>query len=130
MVGAPADPHLTLVNVAAVAEPAAGCLSSKMNDLPAVAVGIVNVHAVAVVSVAVNTVPEVIARVAAAPTVPLATMVSVYADIVKEPVYEMTPALSIRSRSVAPAEMITVSVRAADPIAPPTKVLLLPVVLQ
>jgi hypothetical protein len=93
-------------------------------------VGIVNVHAVAEVSVAVSTVPAVIARVAVAPTVPLAVMVSVYADTVREPVYEMTPELSIRILSVAPAAMITVSVRAASPTAPPMKVLLLPVVLQ
>ena len=86
MVGAPEEFHFTLVNVAVVAVPDAGCLSSKMNDLPAVAVGIVNVHAVALVSVAVSTVPAVIARVAVDPTVPLATMVSVYADTVKEPV--------------------------------------------
>jgi hypothetical protein len=86
MVGAPDEFHFTLVNVAVVAVPDAGCLSSKMNDLPAVAVGMVNVHAVAEVSVAVSTVPAVIARVAEAPTVPLATMVSVYADTVKEPV--------------------------------------------
>ena len=86
MVGAPEALNFTPVNVAVVAVPDAGCLSSKMNDLPAVAVGIVNVHAVAEVSVAVSTVPAVIARVAEAPTVPLATMVSVYADTVKEPV--------------------------------------------
>ena len=86
MVGAPEELNFTPVNVAVVAVPDAGCLSSKMNDLPAVAVGMVNVHAVAEVSVAVSTVPAVIARVAEAPTVPLATMVSVYADTVKEPV--------------------------------------------
>ena len=86
MVGAPEALNFTPVNVAVVAVPEAGCLSSKMNDLPAVAVGMVNVHAVALVSVAVSTVPAVIARVADAPTVPLATMVSVYADTVKEPV--------------------------------------------
>ena len=60
IVGAPAVPHLTLVKVAVVAVPDAGCLSSKVNDLPAVAVGMVNVQAVADVSVAVNTVPAVI----------------------------------------------------------------------
>ena len=86
MVGAPLLFHFTPVNVAVVAVPDAGCLSSKINDLPAVAVGMVNVHAVALVSVAVSTVPAVIARVADAPTVPLATMVSVYADTVREPV--------------------------------------------
>lgn len=86
MVGAPEALNFTPVNVAVVAVPDAGCLSSKMNDLPAVAVGMVNVHAVAEVSVAVSTVPAVIARVADAPTVPDETMVSVYADTVKEPV--------------------------------------------
>ena len=86
MVGAPEALNFTPVNVAVVAVPDAGCLSSKMNDLPAVAVGMVNVHAVAEVSVAVSTVPAVIARVAVDPTVPLATMVSVYADTAKEPV--------------------------------------------
>ena len=77
MVGAPLEFHLTPVKVAVVAVPDAGCLSNKVNDLPAVAVGIVNVQAVADVNVAVNTVPAVIARVAVEPTVPLATMVSV-----------------------------------------------------
>ena len=86
MVGAPEALNFTPVNVAVVAVPDAGCLSSKMNDLPAVADGMENVHPVAEVSVAVNTVPAVIARVAVEPTVPLATMVSVYADTVKEPV--------------------------------------------
>jgi hypothetical protein len=83
MVGAPAVPHLTLVKVAVVAEPEAGCLSNKVNDLPAVAVGIVNVQGVAEVKVAVKIVPAVIAKVADAPTVPLATIVSVYAVGVK-----------------------------------------------
>ena len=77
IVGAPAVPHFTPVNVAVVAVPDAGCLSSKVNDLPAVAVGIVNVQGVAEVKVAVKIVPAVIAKVADAPTVPLATMVSV-----------------------------------------------------
>ena len=87
MVGAPDEFHFTLVNVAVVAVPDAGCLSSKINDLPAGETGgKVIVHAVAEVSVAVSTVPAVIARVADAPTVPLATMVSVYAATVKEPV--------------------------------------------
>ena len=77
MVGAPIDPHLTPVNVAVVAVPESGCFSNKVNDLPAVAGGIVNVQAVADVKVAVKIVPAVIANVADAPTVPLATMVSV-----------------------------------------------------
>ena len=95
MVGAPEELNFTPVNVAVVAVPDAGCLSSKMNDLPAVAVGMVNVHAVAEVSVAVSTVPAVIARVAEAPTVPLATMVSVYAAMDKLPGMETVPAASI-----------------------------------
>ena len=102
MVGAPEALNFTPVNVAVVAVPEAGCLSSKMNDLPAVAVGMVNVHAVAEVSVAVSTVPAVIARVAVEPTVPLATMVSVYAAMDKLPGMETVPALSIRILSVAP----------------------------
>ena len=77
IVGAPLEFHLTLVKVAVVAEPEAGCLSNKVNDLPAVAVGIVNVQGVAEVKVAVKIVPAVIANVAVAPTVPLATLVSV-----------------------------------------------------
>jgi hypothetical protein len=77
MVGAPMLPHLTPVNVAVVAVPDAGCFNNKVNDLPAVAVGIVNVQAVAEVNVAVKIVPAVIAKVADAPTVPLATIVSV-----------------------------------------------------
>ena len=89
MVGAPEALNFTPVNVAVVAVPDAGCLSSKMNDLPAVAgVGMENVHAVAEVSVAVSTVPAVITN---APTAPpevsvIGTGVSVYADTVKDPV--------------------------------------------
>tara|TARA_R110002126_G_scaffold129164_1_gene271891 strand:+ start:1578 stop:2192 length:615 start_codon:yes stop_codon:yes gene_type:complete len=83
IVGAPPEFHFTPVNVAVVGVPDAGCLSNKVNDFPAVAVGIVNVQAVADVNVAVKTVPAVIAKVADAPTVPLATMVSVYAVGVK-----------------------------------------------
>jgi len=49
IVGAPALPHLTLVNVAVVG--VAACLSSITNDLPAVAVGIVKVHGVDAVNV-------------------------------------------------------------------------------
>ena len=88
MVGAPEELNFTPVNVAVVAVPDAGCLSSKMNDLPAVADGMENVHPVAEVSVAVSTVPAVIIN---APTAPpevsvIGTGVSVYADTVKEPV--------------------------------------------
>ena len=77
IVGAPIEPHLTPVKVAVVGVPDAGCLSNKVNDLPAVAVGMVNVQAVADVNVAVKIVPAVIAKVADAPTVPLAVIVSV-----------------------------------------------------
>ena len=77
IVGAPAVPHLTLVNVAVVAVPDTGVFSNRIKDFPAPTVGIVKVHGVALVSVAVNTVPDVIAKVAAAPTVPDATTDSV-----------------------------------------------------
>ena len=50
IVGAPAVPHLTEVNVAVPFPVAAACLSSITNDLPAVAVGIVNVVACDAVS--------------------------------------------------------------------------------
>ena len=77
IVGAPAVPHLTLVNVAVPLPVAAACLSRRTNDLPAVAVGIVNVVAVEAVNVAVWTVPLVNAMVFVAPTVPIATTLSV-----------------------------------------------------
>ena len=77
MTGAPALPHLTPVKVAVVAEPAAGCLSSMIKDLPAVAVGIVNVQGVADVRVAVCTVPEVKDIVEELVTVPTATTLSI-----------------------------------------------------
>lgn len=53
MVGAVPAGHLTLVNVAVPLPVAAACLRYRVNDFPAVAVGIVNVHAVEAVSVAV-----------------------------------------------------------------------------
>ena len=53
IVGAPEVPHLTLVNVAVPLPVDAACLSNNTNDLPAVAVGIVNVQAVEAVNVAV-----------------------------------------------------------------------------
>jgi hypothetical protein len=77
MTGAPALPYLTPVNVAVVAVPAAGCLSSMTKDLPAVAVGIVKVQGVADVNVAVWTVPEVRDIVLALVTVPIATTLSI-----------------------------------------------------
>jgi hypothetical protein len=51
--GADAEFHLTLVKVAVPPPVEAACLSNKINDLPAVAVGIVNVQAVDAVKVAV-----------------------------------------------------------------------------
>jgi hypothetical protein len=75
--GAPALPYLTPVKVAVVAVPAAGCLSSMTNDLPAVAVGIVKVQGVDDVRVAVWTVPEVRDIVLALVTVPIATTLSI-----------------------------------------------------
>ena len=53
IVGAPAVPHLTPVNVAVPLPVLAACLSKSTKDFPAVAVGIVNVQAVDAVSVAV-----------------------------------------------------------------------------
>ena len=53
IVGAPAVGHFTLVKVAVPLPVAAACFRSRMNDLPAVAVGIVKVQAVEAVSVAV-----------------------------------------------------------------------------
>ena len=75
MVGAVPPGHLTPVNVAVVI-PVAACVRIKMNDLPAVAVGMVNVQGVEAVRVAVNTVPVVNAKVLVAPTVPTACRVS------------------------------------------------------
>ena len=70
MVGAPAELHLTLVNVAVPLPVVAACLRSRIKLLPAVAVGIVNTHAVDAVSVAVWTVPLFKANVFVATTVP------------------------------------------------------------
>lgn len=75
MVGAVPPGYFTPVNVAVVM-PVAACVKIKMNDLPATAVGIVNVQGVDAVNVAVNTVPVVRARVLDAPTVPTACKVS------------------------------------------------------
>ena len=77
IVGAPAVGHLTPVNVAVPLPVEAACLSNKTKDLPAVAVGIVNVQAVDAVNVAVSTVPEVMASVFEVVTVPIATTDSV-----------------------------------------------------
>ena len=75
IVGAVPPGNFTEVNVAVVM-PEAACVKIRMNDLPAVAVGIVNVQGVDAVRVAVRTVPLVNARVEAAPTVPTACKVS------------------------------------------------------
>ena len=75
MVGAVPPGYFTPVNVAVVM-PVAACVRIKMNDLPAVAVGMVNVQGVDAVNVAVNTVPVVKVRVLDAPTVPTACRVS------------------------------------------------------
>lgn len=81
IVGAPAAGHLTPVNVAVVGVPDDGCLSSNTNEAPATAVGIVKVHAVADVRVAVMTVPVEMSRVADAPTVPLVTTPSTFDQV-------------------------------------------------
>lgn len=75
IVGAVPPGHFTLVKVAVVM-PDAACVNFRMNDLPAVAVGMVNVQGVDAVSVAVNTVPVVKTNVLVAPTVPTACSVS------------------------------------------------------
>jgi len=77
MVGAPATFHFTLVNVAVPLPVAAACFRSRMKDLPAVAVGIVNVQAVEAVRVAVWTVPLVRLIVFVVVTVPIATTLSI-----------------------------------------------------
>ena len=77
IVGAPAVPHLTLVNVADQFPVLAACLSKSTKDFPAVAVGIVNVQAVDAVSVAVCTVPFVNVIVLLVVTVPIVTTPSV-----------------------------------------------------
>lgn len=77
IVGAPAVPHFTFVNVAVPFPVDAACLSSKIKDLPAVAVGIVNVHAVEAVRVAVWNEPFAKLSVFDVVTVPIATTPSV-----------------------------------------------------
>ena len=76
-VGVPPLFHFTLVNVAVPLPVVAACFRSKMNDFPAVAVGIVNVQAVEAVSVAVSTVPAAMLSVDVVVTVPTAVTVSV-----------------------------------------------------
>jgi hypothetical protein len=75
IVGAVPPGHFTPVNVAVVM-PDDACINFKMNDLPAVAVGMVNVQGVDAVNVAVNTVPVVRTNVLVEPTVPTACSVS------------------------------------------------------
>jgi len=75
MVGAVPPGNFTPVNVAVVM-PVAACVRIRINDLPAVAVGMVNVQGVDAVRVAVNTVPVVSANVLVEPTVPTACRVS------------------------------------------------------
>jgi hypothetical protein len=76
IVGAPAVPHFTPVNVAVPLPVDAACLSSKTKDFPATFVGIVKVQAVDAVRVAVITVPVVNANVLDVLTVPTACTVS------------------------------------------------------
>ena len=71
-VGAVLLGHLTLVNVPV--KPPAPVLTIKMKDLPAVAVGIVNVQLPVMVTVC--TVPLVNASVCDVPELPIATTVS------------------------------------------------------
>jgi hypothetical protein len=75
IVGAVPPGYLTDVKVAVVI-PVAAWVRIKIKDLPAVAVGIVKVHGVEAVRVAVITVPLVRANVLDAPTVPSACTVS------------------------------------------------------
>ena len=77
IVGAPADAHLTPVKVAVPLPVAAACFRRSVKDLPAVAVGMVNVQAVEAVRVAVMIVPDAMEIVAELVTVPRATTVSV-----------------------------------------------------
>ena len=91
IVGAPDVPNLTPVNVAVPPPVVAACLSSNTKDLPAVAVGIVNVPAVDAVNVAVCTVPSVNVNVLADVTVPIALSVSVILFVVKLPVIVVSP---------------------------------------
>jgi hypothetical protein len=73
IVGAPSWLNFTPVKVA-VLLPVASCLSKRMKDLPAVAVGIVKVQLP--VNVAVCTVPLVNAIVCDVPVLPMATTLS------------------------------------------------------
>ena len=77
IVGAPDVPHFPPVKAAVPLPVAAACFRSKIKDLPAAAAGIVKVHAVEAVSVAVCTDPLVRAIVLAEVTVPITTTDSV-----------------------------------------------------
>ena len=76
IVGAPAVPNFTPVNVAVPLPVVAACFNNSTKDFPAVAVGMVNVQAVEAVKVAVCTVPLVKDKVLELVTVPIATTVS------------------------------------------------------
>ena len=69
--------HLTLVKVAEPKVVALGCRNNMVNDLPAIAGGIVNVVAMPEVSVANRNVPALKLMVTAAPTTPRFTLASV-----------------------------------------------------
>ena len=76
IVGAPSAFHFTPVNVAVPLPVDAACFNSNTKDLPAVAVGMVNVQAVEAVKVAVSTVPLYKDSVLELLTVPIALTVS------------------------------------------------------
>jgi hypothetical protein len=76
IVGAPAVGNLTPVKVAVPLPVEAACLSNRIKDFPAVAVGIVKVQAVDAVKVAVCTVPLVKEIVLDEVTVPILTTLS------------------------------------------------------
>ena len=63
----------------------AGCLIYTVNDFPATAAGIVNVHAVAGVSVAIITVELLMSSVCADPAAAIVCTPSVYPLIVGSP---------------------------------------------
>ena len=77
IVGAPLAPHLTEEKVAVPLPVVVACLSRRMNDLPVVGVGNVNVQAVDAVKVAICTVPLVSPMVFEVVTVPIETTPSV-----------------------------------------------------
>lgn len=76
IVGAPLELNFTPVKVAVPLPVVAACFNNKINDLPATAVGIVNVQDVEAVNVAVRTVPLVRDNVFDVVTVPIDTTLS------------------------------------------------------